>query len=266
MSAFGVALFIFIGVFQAFLQIGQVGGSGVIGQRRFPFFVLLEKGFLLLGILALEVLGDREDDLSPFPVELDHGQRQFVAFVERFLGTLEVTASQMLQRDETLHIAGQIHDHALVDQAADDTGRFGSRIELFGQIVPRVGRGLLVPERDPALFLVDAQHDDLDLVPLLDQFAGMPDPLGPGEIADMDQTVDSGLDLDESAEIGQIAHFAAEFGPDREAYFEGFPRIGFGLLQPQRDLLVLGVDPQDHHFDLVADVDELGGVPDVLGP
>src|SRR5262249_6335108 len=44
------------------------------------------------------------------------------------------------------------------------------------------------------------------------------------------------------------------------------PRVGHGLLHAQRDLLLLLVDVQDLYLDLVADLHQLAGVVDALGP
>ena len=44
------------------------------------------------------------------------------------------------------------------------------------------------------------------------------------------------------------------------------PRVGLRLLHAQRDFLLVLVDAQDDHLDLVADLDELAGVVDALGP
>ena len=44
------------------------------------------------------------------------------------------------------------------------------------------------------------------------------------------------------------------------------PGVGLGLLHAQRDFLLVLVDAQDDDFDLVADVDQLAGMVDPLGP
>lgn len=47
---------------------------------------------------------------------------------------------------------------------------------------------------------------------------------------------------------------------------EGFPRIGTGLLDTQRDATTLFIDVQHHHFGLVTDLNHLGGVDVLVGP
>ena len=44
------------------------------------------------------------------------------------------------------------------------------------------------------------------------------------------------------------------------------PGVGLGLLHAQGDFLLVLVDVQDLDLDLVADVDQLAGVVDALGP
>ncbi len=75
----------------------------------------------------------------------------------------------LLQFDERT-VIGQVADTAL-DQAA-------FRIS-FGDIFPRILLGLFHAQRDLLLFLVDSQHDDVDLVADLHQFVGMTDSFGP---------------------------------------------------------------------------------------
>ena len=91
-------------------------------------------------------------------------------------------------------------------------------------------------------------------------------PLGPAHVRDMDQTVDSGLDLNEGAEGSEVADRSIEFGSRGILHGEGQPRVLLDLLHSQGDLLVFRVYLQDYRFNLVADSNELGGMAYVSGP
>src|SRR6185436_7721674 len=131
---------------------------------------------------------------------------------------------------------------------------------------PRVVADLLQAERDAPRILVDGEHHDLDLVPLLQNFARMDHAARPRHVADVDETVDPLLDLDEGAEIGEVPDLPREAGADREAVVEREPRIRLDLLQTERDLLVVLVDLEDHRLDLIAHRGHLGRMPHVARP
>ena len=94
----------------------------------------------------------------------------------------------------------------------------------------------------------------------------MLDALGPGEIGDVNQPVDTVLDLDEGAELGEVADLAAEPGAEGVLLYELSPRVGLDLLQAQADAVGLLVDPQHLALDRLADLEDLRGMLDLLGP
>ena len=150
-------------------------------------------------------------------------------------------------------VIGQVADLAL-DRAAD-------RVP-FGHAVPRVLLGLLHAQRDLWLLLVDAQHDDLDLVPDLHQFAGVTDPLRPGHLADVHQALDALLQLDEGPVAHHVDHGTLDPAADRVLLVAPVPGAGLLLLQAEGDLLLLAVDVQNHDLDFLVDRDHFGRVPD----
>ncbi len=65
-----------------------------------------------------------------------------------------------------------------------DDGAFGRRLGLVGvaQSVPWIIHRLLVSERNPAVLLVDVEHNDIDFVSLFQHLSRVPYFLGPGEV------------------------------------------------------------------------------------
>ena len=113
-----------------------------------------------------------------------------------------------------------------------------------GDAVPGIFLGLLDAQRDLLLLLVDAQHDDFDFFFGLDQFAGMADPAGPRHFADVDQSLDPFLQLDERPVAHHVDDRALDARADRIFLLDAFPRAGHPLLQAQGDLFLLVVDVQ----------------------
>ena len=133
-------------------------------------------------------LADRQLDLLVLAgvlrvVELRHVNQPFDAFVEL---------------DERAEV-GHAHDLAL-DGVADVVAR--------EEVVPDVGGELLQAERQALVLGVDVEHHRLDHVALLQHFGRVLDPLAPRHVGDVDQAVDVLLDLDERAELGEVAHLA----------------------------------------------------------
>ena len=74
---------------------------------------------------------------------------------------------------------------------------------------------LLDAERNAPRGLVDLQHLGLDRVALFVDLGGSLDSPGPGNIADVNQAVESFLDFQERAEFGEVADFSADHRADR---------------------------------------------------
>ena len=88
---------------------------------------------------------------------------------------------------------------------------------LLRQLFPRIRFGLLEPERDAPVGLVDAQHLDLDHVADVDHLRGMHRALAPAHLGDVDQPLDALLQLDERAVVGDADDLALEPRADRIA-------------------------------------------------
>src|SRR5215469_9587633 len=94
----------------------------------------------------------------------------------------------------------------------------------------------------------------------------MLDPLGPAQVAHMDQTVNSVFNLDESSKVGQVANAAFNSRANGIFFVQTFPRIRLKLLDAQRNAPLLRVHVQHHAINLVANVHQLGGMLHALGP
>src|SRR4051794_1264480 len=174
-------------------------------------------------------------------VELRHVNQPLDAFVE------------LDERAEVRHP----HDLAL-DRVAD--------MAVREEIVPDVRGELLQAERQALVLGVDVQHHRVDHVALLEHFRRMLDPLAPRHVRDVNEAVDLLFHLDEGAELGQVTDLALDLRADGVLVGEVVPRVGFDLLQPERNAPRGGVDAEHHRVDRVADVQDLRRMLDALAP
>ena len=83
----------------------------------------------------------------------------------------------------------------------------------------------------------------------------MLDVLRPRKVRDVHQAVDAFFDLEECAEIGELPHSPLNYRADAVALRHRGPRIGFQLLDTQRDPAVPRFHFEHHGLNLVADLD-----------
>ena len=107
---------------------------------------------------------------------------------------------------------------------------------------------------------IDVEHDALDLIADVDQLRGMLHALGPGHLADVDQTFDALLEFDEGSVVGDADDAAGDMRADRITVLSVEPRIGRELLEAERHALFLFVVLENLDLDLVADVDQVLGM------
>src|SRR5262249_45355745 len=173
------------------------------------------------------------------------------------LGNVQQALQPRLQLDEDAEVR-ELRDLALLDVAG---------VVTPGDVaLPRVVVHLLQAQRNALALLVHVEDDAGDLVALADHLAGVGDLAHPAHVADVQEAVDALLDLDEGAVVGQVADHARDDRARRVALGHLVPRAGLHLLHAQGDFLLLLVDVQDLHLDLVADGHQLAGVVDALGP
>src|SRR5439155_5228659 len=207
-----------------------------------------------------------QDDAMGLRVDAGDLEVELVSHLEAVRGLLQSIHAELRERDESFQPLLQVHDHAAIQEADHLALHDEIRNVLLREGGPRVLAHLLQAERNPTRVLVDGEDDHVHLVPLLQHLAGMHHAPGPGHVADVDQTVDALLDFHEGAEVREVPDFPAELRADREALIDCEPRIRLGLLQPERDLLVLLVDLENHRLDLVSDRDHLRGMANVTRP
>ena len=123
--------------------------------------------------------------------------------------------------------------------------------------------GLLQRQRDAATLEVDVDDLDQQLVADVDDLLRDLD-VALGQLGDVHQALDAVLDADERAERNQLGDLARHDLADLVGAGELAPRVFLGRLERQRDALAVEVDVEHLDGDLLADLDDLGRVVDVL--
>ena len=85
-----------------------------------------------------------------------------------------------------------------------------------------------------------------------------------GHLGDVDQALDAVTEVDEGAKRHELRDGALDDGVDRVLLDERAPGILGGLLETEGDALAVEVDIEHLDLDLLADLDDLGGVVDVV--
>ncbi len=95
---------------------------------------------------------------------------------------------------------------------------------------PRIGRKLLDTERHLALVAVEREDDGLDLVADLHELLSRTQVLAPRHFGNVDETLDTGGNLDESTVIGHDNDLTLDLVANLEVLVERFPGMGRKLL------------------------------------
>src|SRR5204863_8028648 len=94
----------------------------------------------------------------------------------------------------------------------------------------------------PAIILVNVQDYSPDDLTFLQDFGRMNNPLRPGQVGDVNQSVDSFLNFDEGSEVGQLANTPFNNTANTIAIGNRRPRICFQLFDTQRYAALFRLD------------------------
>ena len=204
----------------------------------------------------------RKDDALAVLIEFDHLEVEF--FVNLSLRT--VFLNEVLGSSEAFYAVGESNDCALIEHFDDSAFVNRTNGEDCLEYIPGIFFELLVAEAQAAVVLVDSENLNFDVGTDLSEFAGVFDFLGPGEVADVDKTVDAFFDFNEYAEVGEVAYFCSVTATDGIFCLDVFPRIVLELLDAEAHLAVFAVESEDNSFNFVADFHEVLSAAEMLRP
>ncbi len=152
---------------------------------------------------------------------------------------------------ETVFTVGSIHEGTIIEML-DKTYS-----EYSFEYIPGVFFELLVTEAQATVFLVDFQNLYVDVGTNLSEFRRMLHLLGPRQVRDVDQTVNTFFDFYEYTEVSEVANLCSVLAAYGILSFDSFPRILLQLLDTQRHLAFVAVQSQDNSFYFVAHLHEV---------
>src|SRR6202041_321385 len=183
------------------------------------------------------------------------------ALLQDFGGVFDAFGpAQIRDVHQTVDSILDLDEGAKVGKVANAAFDDGPDRVLAPELLPWVLLELLHAERDATVVRIHAEDDGVDLIAGFDQLRRMLHPLRPGHLRDVDETFDALLELNERAVVGDRKHAAANLSADRIALGCVEPRIRRELLESERDALLVLVELQHLHLDLVANVDEVAGM------
>ena len=187
-------------------------------------------------------------------VEVDHLELQGLAllgggavFLGQVLGSCKALNAVGIQTDLATTL-GELADGTLVHAALGEDGLVG---------FPRILLELLVTQAQTTVLLVDVENDNVNGSVNLGELARVLDLLGPRQVADVNQALNTLFHLNKDAEVGEVAHLGGVLAANGVLLLDGVPRIVGELLDAQRHLAVLAVQSQDNGLDLVAHLHEV---------
>ena len=137
-----------------------------------------------------------------------------------------------------------------------------SRIEVLGSRIDGVV-GLLEGQGDAATIEINVNHLDEDFFARLDDGLRVLH-VAVGQLGDVHEAFDAVFDGDEDTELDDLGDLALDDLARNVGASEALPRIFLGSLEGQGDALTIEVNVEHLDGNLVADLDNLGRVVDVL--
>ena len=175
---------------------------------------------------------------------------------------LDLVPAEVADVDESFDTVLRLCEHTEVGDVADNCLVDGTDGILVADALPRIGGELLQTERHLPVLAIDGKDLSLYLVSDLEELLSAMQPGGPGHFGNMDETLDTGLDLHECTVVGDKDHLALDGVTDLEVGVEVVPRMGSKLLVAEGDPLLLRVELLDDHLDLLVEGDNLFGIVD----
>src|SRR5581483_7463302 len=210
--------------------------------------------------VGLELL-DAQAQAAVLRLNAENNSLQLFALLDHFGGVLHALGpAQIRDVHQTIDAVLDLDERAEVGEIADAAFDHRSHGITLGEVLPGVLEELLHAQRDAAICGVHAQNNGVDFVTGLHQLGGMLEPLRPGHLRKMNQTFNALLELDERAVIGDRKHAAVDARTHRVALRRIEPGIRRQLLEAERDALLVFVELEHLHLDLVAHVDQVAGM------
>src|SRR5215813_2078791 len=125
---------------------------------------------------------------------------------------------------------------------------------------PRVVLNLLHSKTDTSRFWINGKHLDLNGISGSYDLAGMLDALGPTHLRHVHQPLDTALQFNKRAIVGNTCYLAGDAAVKRKALFDRSPRVRQQLLVAERHSLAFAVELEHLNLNSVAYLEKLAWV------
>src|SRR5690606_16462279 len=177
------------------LRADQITNGGRAGSR---FYVLLGTQFLHRVLLVLNVFRlDGQADNAALAVDADDLGFDFVAFLQHVARIFNAVTADFGRLQRGFDIVAQIDDGALGVNFFHGTANDAALVIDGGVVGERIVFQLLDAQGDALTLRIDRQDDGIQLVALLEATHGFFAGFVPGDVGQVNQTVDAAVQTDE---------------------------------------------------------------------
>ena len=141
----------------------------------------------LLGLVPVDVL-DAEADLVLLGLHVDHHGLDLIAVLDHFFGVLHPLVAELGDVNQPLDPRFQLDEGSELGHVGDLALNQLADLEPVMGVVPGVLLDLLDSQGKALVLLVDVEDDGLDFLSLAIHLGGMLQPLGPGNVRNVDET------------------------------------------------------------------------------
>src|SRR5262249_15513256 len=199
-------------------------------------------------------------------INFQHGSAHGLTGFQGFLRMIDaLLRADIAHVDHAFERFVELHERSELGEAGDGSLNDTADWKSLFSLLPRVTKRLFQAERNPALAGADAEYHYLNRITRLDDIGRLPDFLGPGQLRQVNKAFNARLQLDESTEIGDARHGAANPLAALVLVSRGGPGVGVQLLDAERDAAsaladAMLLDLENLHFDLFARLKQISGL------
>src|SRR5690554_504258 len=218
-------------------------------------------------LLFIDVLGlDGEIDDAVLAVDRDDLGFYLITFVEHVARIFNFVTADFRSLQNSFNLVGQGNDGRIGINGLNRTSNNGAFLVQLNEFCERIAIQLLDAQGDTLTLRIDRQDNGVDLVAFLVLTYSFLARLVPGDIRQVNQTVDAAIQTDEDTEVSDGLDLTGDLVAFVELAGELFPGVRMTLLDTQGDTTTLFVDVQNHNFNFVTHLNHFGRMDVLVGP
>src|SRR5690606_33280229 len=209
---------------------------------------------------------DRQADAAILAVNRNDLGFNFVTNFKNVARVFNFLAAQLRGLQYSFNVCSQGHNSSLGFNFFNGTFNDGAFVILGYVLREGIGFQLLDTQGNALALRVDSQHNGFQLVAFLVLAYSFFASFVPGDVGQVNQTIDAAFQTDEDTEVSDGLDFAGDLVAFGAGTGKRIPWVFLTLLQAQRDTTTLFVDIQNHNFDFITQLNNFGRVDVLVGP